>query len=82
MMRLADKAAMRIMSISRSIRTGATLPRIIGTPAPTLELPSASIPATAEAAPSELPGLNETGVDKPTVMHGGDMLTALIEGQQ
>ena len=90
MMRLADKTALRIMSISKAVRSGATTPTVVEQPVPVpVALPDTSTARSGASsgstvAPTDtgvLPGLNEAPVDKPSVLQGRSMFDALIEGQ-
>jgi len=81
-MRLADKTAMRIMSISRAVRRGIPMPAIVEAPSTPAMTPidTSSAPAMpAASAPGELPGLAETPVDNGTIMQGGDMFDAITK---
>lgn len=84
MMRLADKAAMRIMSISRAVRRGVPMPAIVDVPATPAAAPidTSTAPAAASStAPAELPALADAGIDVGTVQQGGSMFDAITKAQ-
>lgn len=92
MMRLADKAALRIMSVARAVRGDKPLE----SPAPERELDEGEQaelarligqggqgdPLAAPAPVGQVPGLDAAPVDAATLIQGGDMFTALARGSQ
>lgn len=80
--RLADKAAMRILAISRAIKRGTPAP--VPPPSPDemtpIPLPGADAAPGAQPAPQTGAPLAGAPVDVGTVMQGGDMFDAIAKG--
>lgn len=78
MQRLADKAAMKILAVSRAIRKGTPAPVEPETVKP------APVPAPAPLGPvapaGGVPPLDAAPVDTGIVLQGGDMFDALAGG--
>jgi len=78
--RLADRAALKILTISRGLRTppseADTEPQLVVMPAPQV----GQIGSQAPAPDAALPGLGDSQADMGTILQGGDMFDAITKG--